>query len=603
MSPSKFSAPRGPTEPVDVGVGNKSEGMLVPGFISSTDFGAKIFKSLFSSRTPLGNFSKAVLNLHMMENLSGPSKQLWPCPIPASVTSLGVLRSGRRRARRSLRVVVREHLRVFVATCNWLVLGRPKLPTEPRRPCSAAQSRMLDELEQTIRLFYRLSPGPSSGLDRSFGKFSSLGNSLVELGEAARALRHELDSYCRGQSSSSFEDSAAPMSSNSGEPVIADPSSTTFCEPDESFSRPLRTKETSNTALPLDPDRVQFTHPPTFDPVGFITDPLLKAGFLDPHHLRIPRETWPKVKHARVMCSRSDLVRLYRKWDNVGCLRLLEASASDSKYRCGLFAVYKSTEKDRQILNPIPENSRTLPLNNSTVTLAHGSLLCNLFLDEHEDLVIGADDLEDFYHCFKVPEAHAYRNHIHGVFPADMFEDFHAWHPGLTGKMVVGCFSTLAMGTSYAVEIAQHVHTNLLTRAGVLHTSQQVCYRKPLPRTPVLILLCIDDLAVLQKVPRGLPASSSAVPREDRRLLELADRAYRQVGLRTSNKKAVRDSFKSTILGGELDGRRGSLSAPRLRILVLAKLTLQLVHIGWSSKHLLETIIVGSLCCSLGDPC
>ena len=33
------------------------------------------------------------------------------------------------------------------------------------------------------------------------------------------------------------------------------------------------------------------------------------------------------------------------------------------------------------------------------------------------------------------------------------------------------------------------------------------------------------------------------------------------------------------------------VSAPRLRILMLAKLTLQLVQLGWTSKHLLETII------------
>lgn len=96
---------------------------------------------------------------------------------------------------------------------------------------------------------------------------------------------------------------------------------------------------------------------------------------------------------------------------------------------------------------------------------------------------------------------------------------------------------------------------------------------------------------MLQKVPRGISCKATSCPRHDRDLLDKAGRAYQDVKLRTSAKKAARDSFKSTVLGGELDGRRGLLSAPRLRILVLAKLTLQLVHIGWSSKHLLETII------------
>ena len=304
-----------------------------------------------------------------------------------------------------------------------------------------------------------------------------------------------------------------------------------------------------STAMPVDPDRIQFKHAPTFSPEQFINDPLLKAGFLDPKLIRTPESTWPKVRPARVMCSRDDLLKLFKKWDDVHCFKLLEASQSEYKYRCGLFAVYKSTEKDRQIFNPIPENGRTLSLNSSTITLAHGSLLCNLFLDQHEDLVMGADDLEDFYHCFQVPPEHADRNHVHGVFPAETFSSFNAWDPKFAGKMVVGCFSTLAMGTSYAVELAQHSHTNLLQRAGVLREDMQVCYRKPLPRSPVLVMLCIDDLAVLQKVPRGLCGNSEAVQREDRRLLSLAGQAYRDAGLRVSEKKSIRE-FPNHNFGG-----------------------------------------------------
>lgn len=420
---------------------------------------------------------------------------------------------------------------------------------------------------------------------------SNLGNSLAELSKAAQLLRFNLDTYGRGPGFAASEDQVVEEPSSSGGPVPVGSSSSAFFKNEQVDSSLLRTKESGSSAMNVDPDRLQFTHSQTFHPEPFISDPLLKAGFMDPRHLRIPQTQWPKVRHARVMCSRDNLFRLYRKWGSVNCLKLLDSSSSEAKYRRGLFVVYKNLEKDRQILNPIPENSRTLALNDSTVTLAHGSLLCHLFLEDSEDLVMGADDLEDFYHCFKVPDAHAHRNRIHGLFPAERFEGFNAWHPGLRGKMVVGCFSTLAMGTSYAVEVAQHVHSNLLSRAGVLGPNMQVCYRKPLPRSPVLLLLCIDDLAVLQKVPCGVSSSCTSCAHEDRRLLDRAGQAYNKVGLRTSRKKAVRDSFQNVVLGGELDGKRGALNAPRLRILVLAKLTLQLVHIGWSSKRLLETII------------
>ena len=196
-----------------------------------------------------------------------------------------------------------------------------------------------------------------------------------------------------------------------------------------------------------------------------------------------------------------------------------------------------------------------------------------------------------FYHCFKVSRDHSLRNHIHGVFPGDTFKG------GMLGRLIflekwlLVVFGTLAMGNSFAVELAQHTHTNLLSRAGVLKEAEQVCYRKPLPRSSTLQLLCIDDLAVLQKVPRGISASSSKCFRGDRELLEKAGNAYADAGLRTSAKKAVRDADTATILGGELDGRRGILSAPRLRIVTLSRLTLQLVKIGWATKNLMEVII------------
>lgn len=59
------------------------------------------------------------------------------------------------------------------------------------------------------------------------------------------------------------------------------------------------------------------------------------------------------------------------------------------------------------------------------------------------------------------------------------------WDSKFVGKMVVGCFNTLAMGTSFAVEVAQHSHTTLLQREGCLIPTEQVKYRSPLPRGPV----------------------------------------------------------------------------------------------------------------------
>jgi len=456
---------------------------------------------------------------------------------------------------------------------------------------SLPQSKMIADLESMIRLFYRLSPGPSSGLDRAVGKCTNLHEALEHLSGATAALRHELDSYSRGRSirrNSDYEQAGTALEASSK--AVASGSS--GGQSGTGLSLPSKVLQ-SNMAVQLDADRIVFNHPPAFHSEKFLTDPLLKAGFQDPVHLQLPNDDWPKVKPAHVLCSKEELLKLFKKWDDVHSLRLLDSSLSEQKYRCGIFAVYKNPEKDRQILNPIPENGRSLKMNESTLSLSHGSLLCGIYLEDDKDLVIGADDLEDFYHCFVVTPAHAHRNHIHGVFPAEVFRGWSCWTDDLEGKQVVGCFSTLAMGTGFAVEVAQHTHSTLLKRAGCLKTEQWIQYRKELPRGDTFQLLCIDDYGVLHKVPRGMPAGSHKFPREDHRLLNNANSAYEKVGLRSSKKKAVRNSFHSVILGGELDGRRGLVNAPRIRVLMLCKLTLRLVGIGYSTKPLLE-MLVGS---------
>lgn len=555
------------------GVEQKKETVSLPPYISSKSFGIDLFKVLFDCRTPLGNFVKQSLILHMTEDDHHSSKDLWPCPIPASIPAPRSLLKGRRRSRLRLRVVVREHLRVFVASCNWLSLGRPKKVIAEewaRLPLSSCQSRMLEHVELSLRSWYRQSSGLCSDLQRSEQKFSTLHETIAELSSACSVLRTSFDPYSRRNDREDQDE--AEVIESSGNPVICKPSS-------------------SSTAVDLDPNRLKFSHTPQFQASKFITDPLLKAGFLNPRHFRSPKEVWPSVRPARVTCDREKLLQLFKKWDDVNSFRIIDASQSEAKYRCGLFAVYKNAERDRQILNPIPENSRTFGIADATHNLSHGTLLSNIELGPHEDLVIAATDLEDFYHCFRVSPEHSARNHIHGVFDGSVFRDWNCWDPSLADKKVVGCFSTLAMGTNYAVEIAQHTHTTLLRRAGCLLPSQQVTYRHPFPRGSVYQMLCIDDYAILQKVPKRLSLSQETGNREDLKLLESAEKAYTAEGLRSSKKKTVKNSKKSVVLGGEVDGIRGTVSAPGLRVLALCKLTLAVAKLGHATKHLIQSIL------------
>ena len=247
------------------GVGQKKEKVPLPPYISSKSFGIDLLNVLFDCRTPLGNFVKQSLVLHMMKDDCHSSKDLWPCPIPASIPAPRSLLKGRRRSRLRLRVVVREHLRVFVASCNWLLLGRPKKAEAEewtRLPLSPCQSRMLDHVELSLRSWYRQSPGLCSDLQRSEQKFSTLHETIAELSSACSVLRTSFDPYSRRNDREDQDE--AEVNEPSGNPVSCKPSS-------------------SSTAVDLDPNRLKFSHTPQFQASKFITDPLLKAGFLNPH--------------------------------------------------------------------------------------------------------------------------------------------------------------------------------------------------------------------------------------------------------------------------------------------------------------------------------
>jgi len=256
-----------------------------------------------------------------------------------------------------------------------------------------------------------------------------------------------------------------------------------------------------------------------------------------------------------------------------------------------LFSVYKSDTLDRQILNPIPENSRSYSVSEATFSLAHSCLLCGIYIPPSQNLVINSDDLKDFYHGFRVTDQHASRNHLHGVFRGSDFAGWRCYKPELHDLPVVGCFRSLAMGTNFAVEVAQHAHANLLQRAGCLAGHERVAYKHVLPRGPGFDLLCIDDHVYLLLVPRGEAGKAPSPNRKDARLLHAAALAYAAAELRASPKKAIRNSYSGIVLGGQLDGIRGDLASPRLKTATLCALTMQLIVLGHSTPQLLQCIL------------
>lgn len=226
---------------------------------------------------------------------------------------------------------------------------------------------------------------------------------------------------------------------------------------------------------------------------------------------------------------------------------------------------------------------------NYTKTLAPGSLICLVQLQDSEVVRISADDLSEMYYTFKVPDCRARRNALRMKFDSKELQHFRCFDARFHGKTCYLALGALAMGDSLAVEIAQQAHHQVLFQlAGCMRESERVCYRRCFPRTKFLEFLAIDDHLGLQILP--YEEFLQQKPGRDSEVFERAGQAYRQVGLVQHPKKRKRRVTSGIFLGAEIDGLKGRVSAPRHRIGLLMLCTAIIAYKGHTTKRLLSCI-------------
>lgn len=165
------------------------------------------------------------------------------------------------------------------------------------------------------------------------------------------------------------------------------------------------------------------------------------------------------------------------------------------KKQLAFFAVSKDTEFDRLIVNPTVINSRMHGRNAFTKTIAPGHLLSLLRLEQDEVLRVSSDDLSEFYYTFAVSAKRASRNAIGIAFQPSEVQHLNCFCSSKHTSPVYIALRTLAMGDGLAVEIAQQSHVNLLRiRAACMRAHETLMHRRPIPRSPFIELLTIDDI-------------------------------------------------------------------------------------------------------------
>ena len=508
---------------------------------------------------------------------------IWPVPPPLWRWTGNASPGPRQRRRR--RRLFSQHLLLQHIVCmlNWISLGYPNKPThraQAGEPLTDDQSKVLETLHEHVAHFCSQQTFSSDDLGRFGEKFKALNYSSKELPQHSEVdllgLLHEihrdLDPYTKFEKPHFVTRTDHEMDHSS-------------CE-----YTPSTIKMPNTTNKPVIASRIKWKHPPSFDPRPYLLDPVVASVFDNPDSLRLPEYLWPNKPKARVHCSRPELLRLMKIWDAKGSLALFPCSAVREDETVGIFAVPKDEDYDRLILNPTVLNSRMTPYSNFTKKLAPGSLLALLHLEPGQSFRFAADDLSDFYYTFRVSKLRARRNCIGTkIYPSEL-RGLSCVEPQHLRGPCYPALSTLAMGDSHAVEIAQGSHYALLQmEAGCMLESETLEYRKPVPRGDFFELLSIDDHIGVQRIWND--ELSTHPPKRDTLVFESANAAYQKVGLVSHPGKQRRNETQGILLGADFDGIVGRVSAPRSRILLLGWITAQVCRKGTCTRQLLASII------------
>ena len=299
----------------------------------------------------------------------------------------------------------------------------------------------------------------------------------------------------------------------------------------------------------------------------------VKDWVMDPKRTLKPREQWPqKTPKARINATRSEWYRICGELYKRGIIEAIGLdevfTADDGPVLNGAFAVEKKGQPGvgqvrvtRLIMNFVPANSFQKLMQGDLNTLASSSSWAQLVLGPGEVLLWSGDDQRGAFYAWELPK---------GWRPFMAF----AWPvPGqLVGKeqgtMEYVASRVIPMGWIQAVSLFQHLHRSLgmvSEPSGAGHAPEKEWRRdRPVPQTSdgkmtEFVQFYLDDFDCPEVCPSvgweslvGTPSETHARQRE----------AYERWGVGISDDKAhVRDP-KVIRMGAEVDGCRGSVSAP-----------------------------------------
>ena len=344
-------------------------------------------------------------------------------------------------------------------------------------------------------------------------------------------------------------------------------------------------------AKDLDVTRLSLpSAPPGFDPSPYLDRPL-RSLFLAPSDHAWPIESAvappPRVQfRCRTKAARLDFLAAL---DSSKRLRLFPADRFDHRTACGVFAIPKGLDADRLIIDARPSNLCVPTDVRWLATMGSAFSLLSIELEDHEQLLLTGEDIRDFYHQFVVTADRASQYRLVGFFKPSDLQHLSCFDPSLLQcEAVAAGLRCMAMGDCNAVSIAQASHIGLILSSDIVSWSQLLTLRGPIPRSPCMLGLVIDDVIILEKALRGDRFDPGSC--RSRVVASALHRAYYQAGLPRHEKKGFLAATSASFWGADVLGELGVVRPAWSRLVPLVGITSAALDLPALTVSLLEVL-------------
>ncbi len=286
----------------------------------------------------------------------------------------------------------------------------------------------------------------------------------------------------------------------------------------------------------------------------------------------------PLPSNAKVHGQRSEYIKLIHRMLSIGMVSLTDSPRVVN----GIFTVKKDDDSDRLIIDARFANAWfTTPPKINLPTPAH---VIQLRLLASERLLVGKADISNYYHHLQLPK---------WMCPFLALPSLTAAELGLTDRpgdcLLFPCCTTLPMGWSHSVRIAQLIHENILYQShgdtpAALQPEDNILRVQHPDIVRPLHALYVDDSILI-----GLDSDPVEAKQQYERMLK----AYASVGLPVKDSKCIYPDAVRTVtaLGMDVNGDDGTVtvSAERHHKMILA--TLHLLSKKEVTGHALSVVI------------